>query len=88
MGTNVFLSNSYFVMKMSMYIMRDACFIIDSEITVSDLIIPQPKCLEGQKALCWLEFAKFVFNWFTFAPEIKREVLVPICGDYSTETSK
>lgn len=47
MGTNVFLSNSYFVMKMSMYIMCDVCFIIDGEITVSDLIIPQPKCLEG-----------------------------------------
>lgn len=34
-------------MKTSMYIMCDACFIIDSEITVGDLIIPQPKCLEG-----------------------------------------
>jgi len=47
MGTNAFLSKNCFVMKMSMYITCDACVIIDSEITVSDLIIPQPKCLEG-----------------------------------------
>lgn len=47
MGTNVCLSNNYFVMKMSMCIMCDMCFIIDSKITVSDLVIPQPTFLEG-----------------------------------------